>query len=74
VRLRRRQFFLGAAALLSIGALGFPLGQRQMVYPTPETESASFHRYRAERAAKPFFAEKQISELAGGESAGAKKL
>ena len=70
MKLRKRWLFLGGAILIVAGALVLAR-QHQLVYATPETESAFFQRYELEPIAKPFFSEKHVSALAGGESAGA---
>jgi hypothetical protein len=70
VKLRKRWLFLGRAILIVAGALVLAR-QHQLVYATPETESAFFQRYELEPIAEPFFSEKHVSALAGGESAGA---
>jgi hypothetical protein len=57
--------------LLVLAGVFVLVRQHQLVYATPETESAFFQRYSLERTAKPFFSETQGSALGGGESAGA---
>jgi hypothetical protein len=57
-------------ALLLVAAVFVLFHQHQLVYPTPETETAFLRQYNPEGTAKPYFSQ-YIWWMSGGQSSGA---